>query len=162
MILVAEKQLAMLLAPPGIHVLPPTFALRSIRNLAPLDLGILLPAVPPLGDTDDARIHDLTLHRRETVGAKMRIKGRKQFFHYAGLDEVFPKKRDRHFGVPMLKVFLVLIWTLTFRIPGHGGAGIDGDGVIVNKSIKEINYLRAAYYCRRLIHSSAPSFVLSQ
>jgi len=72
------------------------------------------------------------------------------------------EKPDRYFGIPMLTVFLVLIWALTFRIPGHGGAGIDGDGVIINKSITEINYLRAVYYCRRLIHSSAPSFVPSQ
>ena len=36
-------------------------------------------------------MHDLPLHRHETVGTEVSIESRKQLLHDAGFDEVFPK-----------------------------------------------------------------------
>ena len=91
-VLVSVKGLAVLLGPASIHILSSSLVLGPVfRDVALFDPGIFFPAVPLLGDVDDTGVHDLPFHRHETVGPKVRIKGRKQLLHDAGIDEVFPK-----------------------------------------------------------------------
>lgn len=91
-VLVSVKRLAVLLGPARAHILSSPLVLGPVlRDVALFDPGIFFPAVPLIGDVDDAGIHDLPFHRHKTVVPKVRIDGRKQFLHDTGLDEVFPK-----------------------------------------------------------------------
>ena len=94
-VLVSVKRRAALLGPARVHVLSAPLVLGPVlRDVALFYPGIFLPAVPLLGHVNDTGIHDLPLHRHETVVPKVRIEGGKQLLHDAGIDEIFPKTPD--------------------------------------------------------------------